>query len=159
MMKFNRLALTLTFLLPFGMAASKLAQAHVWMSETQVVKSDNSSCEVNSAVLDALTQEFRANGERIFVITRLGRGETSATLNRARLEHAGFYLLNQRSLDPARVTFAVGERVKEEGRLEFYLGSRLALVSLAKRGKVACLTCCADYIEPSIKGQGKKGRR
>lgn len=155
-MKFLRRAFALTFLV---LSASQTVYPQDWMSETQIVKSDNNSCEVNAAVLDALAQKFRETSERIFVIARMGRGETSRSLNRARLFSARFQLLDQRELDPTRVLFAEGERVKDEGRLEFYLGSKLSLVAMAKRNKGVCLTCCEDYIPPQGKSSRKPSRR
>ena len=124
--------------------ASQSALAQATSNETHVVRADSGSCEVNSAYLDSLAQDFRSGGERIFVVSRLGDGEASRALNRSRLEYARVYLVLNRELNSGRVVFAEGERVKGEGRLELYLGSKLYLVSLAKRNKMACFFCCDD---------------
>jgi hypothetical protein len=112
--------------------------------ETKIVEGGINGCELNSAYLDALTQEARARSERVFVIARLGRGEKSTVLNRNRLHRVRNHLVVTGRLKKDRVVFAEGDRVDSEGRIEFYLGSRLYLVSLAKQGKDVCLTCCDD---------------
>jgi hypothetical protein len=139
-----------------GERVSETASAQNVAGETKVVEADNNSCELNSAYLDYLSQEARANGERVFVVARPGRGETSRPLSLARLNQARAFLILQRNLDPSRVVFAEGERAKDEGRLEFYLGSKLFLVSLAKQNKAVCLTCCEDYIKPAGNGKAQK---
>ncbi len=150
-MKLLKLSLMLTL---YWFAASQAALAQDASNETHVVRADSGSCEVNSAHLDYLAQDFRSSGGRIFVIARLGDGESSRALNRSRLEYARFYLVLNRELNADRVVFAEGERVKGEGRLELYLGSKLYLVSLAKRNKMVCFFCCDD--RPEERRQGKR---
>jgi hypothetical protein len=125
-------------------------------SETRVVKGDANACELNSAYLDYMVRDQRANSERIFVISRLGRGESKRSLSRGRLQYARFYLLESGRTQKEKVIFAEGDRVDGEGRVEFYLGSRLYLVSLAERGRNVCLTCCEDYVPPR---KSRKQRR
>jgi hypothetical protein len=138
-------------ILAFGaccLMACASAIAHESSTGTQIIKGDANSCELNSAYLDYMVMEQRAKGERIFVIARLGRGEVNRSLNHNRLEYARFYLLESGRTQKEKIVFAEGERINGEGRVEFYLGSRLFLVSLAERGKNVCLTCCDDYIPP-----------
>jgi hypothetical protein len=123
-------------------------------TETQIIKGDANSCELNSLYLDMLTNEYRANNERVFVIARLGRGETSRALILRRLDVSRMYLNGRIKND--RILFAEGEKVKGEGRVEFYLGSKLFLVSLAERGRNVCLTCCDDYIPPTKRKRVKR---
>ena len=125
-------------------------------TETQIIKGDANSCELNSLYLDMLTNEYRANNERVFVIARLGRGETSRALILRRLDVSRMYLNGRIKND--RILFAEGERVKGEGRVEFYLGSKLFLVSLAERGRNVCLTCCDDHIPPTKRKRVKRRR-
>ncbi|MBD0372564.1 MAG: hypothetical protein ICV60_17100 [Pyrinomonadaceae bacterium] len=116
------------------------------------------SGEINSLHLDNLVFELRRSvAERLFVIARLGDGETFRRLNLARLDGARLYLVESGRIPKERIVFAEGERVKGEGRVEFYLGSRLYLVSLAGRGKNINFTCCGDYI-PLSRGKRKKRR-
>ena len=140
----NKLLLMLTMCLAI---TSQSAGAQGKPGDTRVVPGDNNSCEINSAYLDALAQDFRSGSERIFVISRLGNGEASRSLHRSRLEYARFYLVLDRELSSDRVVFAEGERVNGEGRLEFYLGSKLHLVSLVKRNRMVCFFCCDDRPE------------
>jgi hypothetical protein len=101
---------------------------------------------MNSAHLDSLATEQASTQERIFVIARLGRGEISNPLNQLRLQAARAYLVGTRGMDPAKLVFAAGEKVEGEGRVEFYLGSRLTLISLAPRGRNVVLSCCGDTV-------------
>lgn len=99
------------------------------------------SCELNSAYLDNLIAEAKKNKERIFVISRTNMKE-KYRVNRYRLEAAYDYITT-REVPPREIVVAIGERTSEKkGRLEFYLGSQLYLVSLAENGKPICLTCC-----------------
>ncbi len=134
--------LLLFILLPYSCIKTVAAQGA--QSNTKIVKGDANSCELNSLYLDYLAQDARASLERIFVIARLGKGEKSRDLNRTRLVAARFYLIANRELKKEMIIFAEGDRADKEGRLEFYLGSKLYLVSLVERGKDVCLTCCND---------------
>jgi len=102
--------------------------------------------EMNSARLDSLATEQASSQERIFVIARLGRGEGANALNQLRLQAARAYLVGTRGLDPAKIVFAAGEKFEGEGRVEFYLGSRLELISLAPRNRNVVLSCCGDTV-------------
>lgn len=110
----------------------------------KIVEPVSGACEVNGAYLDALTQEARSRSERVFVIARLGKRESSRALNRRRLHMVRNHLVMSGRLQKDFVVFAEGDRADHEGRLEFYLGSRLYLVSLAEPGNDVCLTCCDD---------------
>jgi hypothetical protein len=93
------------------------------------------------------------NGERVFVISRLGAGEAER-LNNVRLRITQ-WKLSTMGLNPPQILIAKGEPIKGEGRIEFYLGSHLRLVVLAKRNKMPNLTCCDDY-SPLVKRSRKK---
>ena len=153
----NHVSMILAFAVCCFMACVVSAIAQKPPSETQIIKGDANSCELNSLYLDNLISEQRANGERIFAIARLGRGEVKRSLRLNRLEYARLYLIESGRTQKEKVVFAEGERVDGEGRVEFYPGSKLYLVSLAERGKNVCLTCCKDYIPPR-RGR-RKGRR
>ncbi len=117
----------------------------------------NSSGEENSALTDGIAIEARQSGERLFVIVRLGKGETSRRLNQVRLMNTKSYML-RKSFDAQTAVFAEGERVEGEGRIEYYLGSRLKLITLAPRNKMPNLTCCEDYFPP-VKRKLKRKKR
>lgn len=116
----------------------------------KVVHSTNGPCEENSAWLDLLMQKVGEGRktERVFVIARLGGGERSRLLNHRRLHNARTYLMNR--LKPEGIVVAEGERVNGEGRVEFYLGSELMIVSLVRRGEDLCVNC----FEPNPKYYG-----
>jgi len=78
---------------------------------------------------------LRSNKERIFIVARLGNLEWSRDLNRRRLSNVHAYFATNWKIDPARFTFAAGSRVAGEGRVEFYIGSTLWLVSYVKPGR------------------------
>jgi hypothetical protein len=120
-----------------------------------IVPSDSSG-EISSSEIDRMSMDVRGTRERLFVIARLGTGETSRRLNRARLHNTKQYL-SIKAFDPQTTVFAEGELAKGEGRIEFYLGGRLRLVILAKRNQMPNLTCCEDYF-PAGRGRPKKNR-
>ena len=130
--------------------------------EPHIVPSDSSG-EINSREIDGMSGDARQSGERLFVIARLGTGERARRLNLARLANTREYL-SVKSFNPRTTIFAEGERVQGEGRIEFYLGSRLRLITLAKRNKMPNLTCCEDYFPPAKNkakrksGVGRRGR-
>lgn len=114
----------------------------------------NSSGEENSALADSIAVLAKNSGERLFVIVRLGKGETSSRVNRVRLLNVKNFMM-QRGFDQKNAAFAEGERVEGEGRIEYYLGSRLILMTLAPRNKMPNLTCCvAD--DPPRKRKSKR---
>jgi hypothetical protein len=130
--------------------------AQTALNEPNVVPSDSSGEEASSEI-DSIAVEAGQSGERLFVIVRLGAGETSRRLSHARLHNARAYL-SIKGFDPETTVYAEGERVKGEGRIEFYLGSRLRLVTLAWRNKMPNLTCCDDRF-PASGGKPKERKR
>jgi len=77
--------------------------------------------------------------ELVFVIARLGKGEYTSRLNQRRLHNARTYLENR--LKSESIIVAEGERVNGEGRVEFYVGSELMIVSMVRRGADLCVNC------------------
>lgn len=112
-------------------------------------------CESNLTILWNLIYEAENSGDRIFVIARLGRGETSRHLTHRRLYNARTYIATR--FKSGKVVFAEGEQTAAEARVEFYLGSKLKAVALMGRGGDLCVCCCegcGDYY-----GWGKKDSR
>jgi hypothetical protein len=118
----------------------------------------NSSGEENSALTDAIALEARQSGERLFVIVRLGKGETSRVLNNVRLFNTKSFMLSK-GIDKQTAVFAEGEQAEGEGRIEYFLGSKLKLITLAPRNKMPNLTCCEDYMPPTRKNPKWKKRK
>lgn len=146
------LALALCATAAFESASAQEAAAGPYVVES------GSSGEVSSREIDGMASEARESGERLFVVVRPGAGETSRRLSRARLHNTRRHL-SSKGFGPRATVFAEGERVRGEGRIEFYLGSRLRLVVLARRNEMPNLTCCEDYIPPSKVKPERRSRR
>ncbi len=130
-------------------------------TEPTVVQGDANACEINAAMFDYLANILRDNAaERLFVVARLGTGEASRDFNRRRLHNVRTYYKQAQvwNIFDDRFVYAEGDQVKGEGRIEFYLGSKLMLTSLVKRGRDICVTCC-DFPYPEYYGFGKKEKR
>jgi hypothetical protein len=122
------------------------------------VQGNASACETNAAAFDNLANILRSSEERLFVVARLGTGESSADLNRRRLYNVRTYFKEGwPNAEPKRFVFAEGDRVEGEGRVEFYVGSHLIQISLIRRGRDICVDCC-DYPDPRYYGVGKKDK-
>ena len=146
------LLLILVFLAAYEASAQSVA------IEPNIVQGDTNACELNSAMFDALAYILRDdNNERLFVVARLGRGETSRELNRRRLHNVRRYFRDAWNAVAGGLVFAEGDRVEGEGRVEFYLGSDLMLVSLVRRGGDICVDCC-DFPDPRYYGAGRRDR-
>ena len=126
--------------------------------EPYVVQGDPSACESNAASFDTLANMLRSGiDERLFVVARLGKGENSRELNRRRLYNVRTYFKGNWEIDAKRFVFAEGDKIEGEGRVEFYIGSALIIVSLVKRGKDICVDCC-DYPDSRYYGVGKRDK-
>jgi hypothetical protein len=107
-----------------------------------VNKETGAVCEMNNLYIDLLVIEAQKTNQRIFIISRLGAGEQSK-LGWRRLRKAHFFLTSGKEVPPGRIVIAAGESMgKQKGRLEFYLGGELFLLSEAEKGKDVCLNCC-----------------
>ena len=138
------------------LAVSVPAGAQTKLTLPYVVAGGVSSCEENAATFDNLANVLRSGDERLFAVARLGRGETSRELNRRRLYNVRAYFKeNWPNVEARRFVFAEGDRVEGEGRVEFYIGSDLILISMVKRGGDICVDCC-DYPDPTYYGKGKR---
>jgi len=143
-------------------ATSNLAFGQICPEFPCVVNSTGTG-EVASAAIDNFLVHAAQNGERIFVIARLGTGETDSGRNLNRLCEARDYILDRVSderlkkySDLLPVVFAEGAGVKGEGRLEFYLGSKLQLTRIIKRNRTANLNCCGELTPAEIRQKRKE---
>jgi hypothetical protein len=125
--------------------------------EPAVVPGDANACETNAVHLDGLINMAQEGKERVFVVARLGRAETSRYLIHRRLHNARTYL---RRLNTDQVVIAEGAQSAGQGRVEFYLGSKLIFVALVARGGDLCVNCCeAEVLGRLYYGWGKKDSR
>jgi hypothetical protein len=96
-------------------------------------------CEGAATRLDfAVVNTRKIEGAYLILIARLGTGETSRSLNQARLSGAEEYVLRRGS--DLKYVLAQGSRVKGLGRLEIYVGGQLAeIMPLRKNAKGYCI--------------------
>lgn len=141
-MKLRRIIYTFLTIVVCLLIVGKSIKAQQSLTEVPIVKGDGNAGELNSARLDFLANEQLSTKERVFIIARLGRGETARSLNLKRLKAAWLYLVKTRGIKKEQIILAEGERVANEGRVEFYLGSKLMIISLAQRGRNISFNCC-----------------
>ena len=149
-MKFGFLFLAFSLLLA---ANTQTLFAQNKSDEPFIAPSDDSG-ENASSVIDSLRILSARGGERLFVVARRGDRETN-NISLKRLAQAKTFLIKIKGFPAETTVFAIGEPLKGEGGIEFYLGSQLKLVTLAKRNKMPKLTCCPDYFPP-VKSNRRK---
>ena len=134
------LALIVTLFISGLNLQSLKAQNSTPEAEVEIVPATARGCQrntINIANLGALVQTTK---KKAFVIARLGNGETNHLLNRRRLNDVRTeFGINW---DSSKIILAEGERVKGQARIEFYLGSELAHISLMARNGDFCSACC-----------------
>jgi hypothetical protein len=149
-MKFGFLFLAFSL---FFLVNNQLMFAQNKLDEPFIAPSDASG-EDASSVIDAIRNLSAIKGGRLFVVARRGDGE-SDSISLVRLAEAKTHLIKIKGFPVETSIFSVGERIKGEGRIEFYLGSQMKLVIMAKRNKMPNLTCCPDYFPP-VKNKPRK---
>ena len=117
-------------------------------SDAPFIAQSDSSGEETIRELEIIAIDAKKSGERLFVIARRSKTEKFNRISKARLAYTRTLLLLFRQFPFQTAVFAEGDWIDGEGRIEFYLGSRLRLVSLAKQNKIPNLTCCEDYTPP-----------
>jgi hypothetical protein len=93
-----------------------------------------SNCESNIAYLDAAHSEAGDDG-LVIAVARLGDGERGRALNQRRLHNLRTYLEKFRKRAGETIVTAEGERVKGLGRVEVYVGGKLAVTLEPGRGQ------------------------
>ncbi|HEY9283654.1 MAG TPA: hypothetical protein VIP46_09375 [Pyrinomonadaceae bacterium] len=100
-------------------------------------------------MLDVVAQNT-PKGETIILIARLGGGGAGRELNRRRVHNVKTYLTKFMThedvrRDPKSLILAEGERIKECGRVEFYVRGKLFdYLSIATGGDLIVGSCCHD---------------
>jgi len=96
-------------------------------------------CEGAATRLDfAVLNTRKLEGAYLILIARLGTGELSSSLNQARLSGVEEYV--RRTGSDLKYVLAQGSRVKGLGRLEIYVGGKLAeIMPLRKNAKGYCI--------------------
>lgn len=126
---FVALMVTASSLSSTGFAQDKDEPRHV------VEDVDCNSEETTKAILDFAYIEHQqvSASETMFIIARLGTGETSRKLNQDRLYALREYLFEYRKLPASRLVTAEGERVKGPGQVEIYVNGKVYALFKMKR--------------------------
>ena len=125
------------FFSPVPLPAQKTTEA-----TASIIKDDANACEINSSNLHLIKIEALNTNEKISIIFRAGDGETAA-MNRRRFINVRRFLRKIKGwTDEKMYIFSNGKKAKGQGRVEFYLGTKLVWTALAKRGKTPCMDCC-----------------
>ena len=108
-------------------------------------------CHDRDAVLYEIARKTAAD-KLITVVARLGEGETRPDLNQRRLHNVRIYwteFLKVYQRSPDTLILIEGEKVRDYGRLEFYVDGRLiSLLKLNWNADLIAVGCCAGPDEP-----------
>ena len=129
-------------LIPVAMliAAFVSTPAQEQSTKPDTIPANAKRCQLNTIYIANTGAIAQTTSHRIFVIARLGTGETSRRLNQRRL--ADIKVEYGDNLRNGKIILTEGPRVKGLGRVEFYLGSDLYWVSLLPRNGDFCSLCC-----------------
>ncbi len=86
----------------------------------------------NARVLDEICRELNETNEPLFILARLGDGETNPLINEARLKQV--FSEQKHCLAWRNHILARGEKVKGYGGLELYLHGKIIGFLVAQRG-------------------------
>jgi hypothetical protein len=117
-----------------AMSSYVYAQSDVNLVPRSVVVNSGDCGEYTKALLDEAVVTEGKDKSFIF-ITRLGTGERSRKLVRARLYAPSSYLVESRGIPKSRVITAEGERVRGLGHVELYVGGKLWIIFKMERNK------------------------
>lgn len=106
-----------------------------------IIEDNVNACEINYLEFRKMAIESFNTNERIFIVFRAGDREGKITNNK-RFGIIKRFMQKQLGYESEHFLYVIGEKVKGQGRIELYLGSKLNLVILAKRGRVPCIDCC-----------------
>lgn len=104
-------------------------------------------CELDLATLDAVYNV--SEGKRLIIaVARLGYGETDENLSKKRLERITLYFKGSWNVNPKLLIMTRGNRVKSNGRVEFYVRGFLAGLIIAKKNdSLRIQNCVTDDLD------------
>lgn len=108
--------------------------------EPDIIKANAARCQQNTIYIANTGAIAQTTKDRMFVIARLGTGETSRRLNQRRL--ADIKTEYGDNFRGGKIILTEGPRVTGLGRVEFYLGSELNWITLLPRNGDFCSLCC-----------------
>ena len=114
----------------------------------QIQTSKAADCEFNNLLLDTVIISSKKKGERLFIIARPGRNEGNR-INVSRLGFTRSVISDaKKGMPKSEITIATGEPSGEtNGKLEFWIGSKLHVVISTLRNKPVC------YLTPDYCGR------
>jgi len=100
-------------------------------------------CHTTKLELDDVLLEAHKTGEgtSIILVARLGTGERGHRLSRERLRQLAAHLTKNRSFPKGRLVMAEGERARGLGQVEVYVGGKLYVILMVKRGRDFATGC------------------
>lgn len=126
--------------------------------EAVVVKADASACELNSLHFDAIRNAAAENNARVTVVFRAAKGETD-DVNLRRLAHVRTFLERSKGWKSLDAVYGRSVGTDDAARIDFYVGGKLLLVTLARKNMTPCLDCCGIGAEsPQNLVRRKKGK-
>lgn len=143
------------FLIVFVLIFASFCYAQEEINKVAIIKANGGSCELNSLLIDNLTNMFVETDQKLFVIVRKTKNEINY-VRQQRLLQIRNLLLEHKGFPEERIIFAEGEDDKKQDKIEFYLGSRLVFVALANKNLRICWDCCVVSYEDYIKLPKKK---
>jgi hypothetical protein len=134
------LKILLLLLLPLLLFTTVLAQ-----NQTNVVELKSTNCEIDEAnfsVVENAAKETPNGNGFLIVIARLGDRDKRHNLNQSRLNVTKEYLVGKLRYPANKLVMAEGEKVRGNGRVEFYINGILTHVILPKPNLSLCTECC-----------------
>lgn len=110
----------------------------------------SNSCDSNISRIFAAHIEAGKDG-LIIVIARLGRNETSRSLNHRRLHNFKTFLTKVHGRDPMTIVTAEGKPSQTRGRIEIYVSGKLWDVFGVGRGEDLYVGFCDGTVKEEIK--------
>jgi hypothetical protein len=125
-------------------------------SQTDMLSSSGTECEVNNLYLDRLRGEVAKGTDRVFLISYSSKSEKSGIDNK-RLGYTRFISTDFKRFPKDKLTIATGERATEKDiRLEFWIGSKLFWIMSLSRNQIPCYLT-HTYDPPKSRRGKKKG--
>ena len=122
---------------PAALALCCLLATHAFaqgVGRAEPILVNGNSNEDSKAMLDLLAQA--AGGDKLIILVgRLGRRESSSRLSWRRLRTASSHLELTRAVPSQRIVLAAGEPIRDQGRIEVYLGGELYTLVVFARNK------------------------
>lgn len=143
----NLLRMTLISLFVFMAATVAGAQS----VEIDILQQD-ANCEVSILSMERVMRISADEKERIFVISRRGKNEKKK-IDWIRLNYVRVAFTEFRQFPQEKVTVAAGVvSDKEQGNLEFWVGSELRLIAYLKKNAQICFHVSVYELDNDAKG-------